>query len=411
MEKNSALPVCEVITVGSELLLGQITDTNTTYLARELGRIGVIVEFRTAVGDSLDQIIHVMKSAVKRCDLVLVTGGLGPTLDDLTREAVAKLADVELVFRQDLMEQIEEQFGAAGYRMPENNRRQAFIPEGSKPIVNPVGTAPGFVKEVDAKPIICLPGVPKELKYLMDQEVSEWIRNRFRLADHRVIYRTLKVVGIGESKVDGLIGDLMGEGKNPVLGLLAGQGEIMIRIAATAGGQEEAHDLIAPVEREIRFRLGKKIYGQEDDTLEGVVESLLMNKNLTLAIIETFSGGLAANRFYQLPSTRVAESTVITNEKHLASWFSRERSGLGQDEAFIMAEKIKQSAGADVGLAVLGFRERLGETFAVKGYVASVGGGVDKNFSWRMQGDLPTLQLRGAVIGLNTLRLALLDMP
>jgi len=126
--------------------------------------------------------------------------------------------------------------------------------------------------------------------------------------------------------------------------------------------------------------------------------------------METFSGGLAANRFYQLPSTCVAESTVITNEKHLASWLRQEKSGLGQDEVFILAEKMKQRAGTDVGLAVLGFPERHGETFAVKGYVASVGGGVDKSFSWRMQGDLSTLQLRGAVIGLNTLRLALLDM-
>ena len=167
----SILPTCEIITIGSELLLGQILDTNTTYLAQELGKIGVTIRFRTAVGDELEEIVEVLKCAVERCDMVIATGGLGPTLDDITREAVARMAGVELEFRQDLMDQIEQIFRRAGYQMPDNNRRQAFVPTGSQAISNPVGTAPGFIMEVNERPIICLPGVPRELKYLMNQEI------------------------------------------------------------------------------------------------------------------------------------------------------------------------------------------------------------------------------------------------
>ena len=147
----SQAPSCEVITVGTELLLGQILDTNTTYLAQELGRIGVSVRFRTAVGDLLNEMTRVIRSATDRCDMVIMTGGLGPTLDDLTRDAVADVAGVDLEFRQDLMDQIAEIFRRAGYRMSENNRRQAYVPAGSQAIPNPVGTAPGFIGEVTGR--------------------------------------------------------------------------------------------------------------------------------------------------------------------------------------------------------------------------------------------------------------------
>jgi len=172
-------PTCEIITIGSELLLGQIMDTNTAYLAQELGRIGAATRFRTSVGDRLEEIIEVIRGAVERCDLVITTGGLGPTLDDLTREAVARAAGVELELKPELMEQIVAYFARIGYRMPENNRRQAYVPAGSEVIPNPVGTAPCFVTEASAKPVICLPGVPRELEYLWGRQVAPWIRERF----------------------------------------------------------------------------------------------------------------------------------------------------------------------------------------------------------------------------------------
>lgn len=399
---------CEIITIGSELLLGQITDTNTSYLARELGSIGVRARFRTAVGDRLDEIIQVIQGALQRCDMLLCTGGLGPTSDDLTREAVARVAGVGLEFRPELMEQIEDYFRRLGYRMPENNRRQAYVPAGSRPIPNPVGTAPGFITEVRGKPIVCLPGVPMELEYLWEQELSKWIRERFQLAGQKVTYRVLKVVGVGESKVDRIIADLMGEGKNPEVGLLASLGEIKIRITAAAGDEREARALIRPVEKEIRSRLGKKIFGADGDTLEGIVDSLLVSRGLILAIIETFSGGLAAQRFHRLPSSRIIESRVIPEKRRLMELLPAGRTALDLEAAACISQSIRETAGADVGLSIIGFPEKRQDGYRVDGLAVATAEGIQERFSWRMGGRLSALQERGAVIGLNTLRLALL---
>jgi len=402
-------PVCEIITIGSELLLGQIMDTNTTYLAQELGRTGIKIRFRTAVGDPIEEIKEVIRNAVERCDMVLVTGGLGPTLDDLTRDAVAQVAGVDLEFRQDLMNRIEQAFRRSGYNMPENNRRQAFVPEGSHAIPNPVGTAPGFIKDIDGKPVMCLPGVPRELKYLLSREALPWLRNRFKLIDHQITYKVLKTAGIAESKVDRIIGDLILPGQNPEVGLLALQGGTEIRIAARAKNEGEAYSLIDPVEMEIRSRLGKKIYGQGNDSLEGVIESLLAGQNLTIAIIETFSAGLAAQKFHQLPSRMLVESRVIPDEEHLIRWLGKENRMINNESAPSLAQKVYKACNADVGLAILGFPKKGKHGYTLEGRVATVGAGIQNIFSWQMGGNLLTLQNRGAAIGLNTLRLALIE--
>ena len=410
MNQTSYSPTCEIVTIGSELLSGQIMDTNTTYLAQELGRIGVTIRFRTAVGDELEEIIRVIRGAVGRCDMVIATGGLGPTMDDLTREAVARLAEVDLEFRQDLMDQIDHIFRRAGYQMSENNRRQAFVPAGSQAITNPVGTAPGFIAKIDGKPLVCLPGVPRELKYLLAREVLPWVQQRYNLADHRITYRVLKVVGTGESAVDRQIGDLMGSGKNPEIGLLSSPGEIRVRITATATGERKAQDIIGPIEDEIRSRLGGKIYGADDDTLEGVVDSLLLQKGLTLAILETFSAGLAALKLHRLPSSQLRHSLVIPHKERLMGWLSGGgKMPLEIKVAHALALKIRKIGEADMGLAILGFPEKIETGDAQKGYAAAVGDENEKDFSWKMGGDFHTLQDRAAVVGLNTLRLALLE--
>jgi nicotinamide-nucleotide amidase len=402
-------PNCEIITIGTELLLGQILDTNTTYLAQELGRIGISVHFRTAVGDLPDEMAQVIEGAVKRCDMVMITGGLGPTKDDLTRDVVAKIAGVDPEFRKDLMAQIEQVFNRYAYNMPENNRRQAFVPAGSQAIPNPVGTAPAFIKEVRGKPIICLPGVPRELKYLLNGEVIPWLRKRFHLTDQRIIYRVLKTVGISESRVDQLVGDLMGQGKNPEVGLLASQGEIKIRIAAKAKNKQSVDDLIRPIEQEIRSRLGNKIFGRDDDTLEQVIDSMLTDRDLTLAIFETFTAGRAAQRLHGLTSHRLLESCVIPDKKNLLKWMDKGDCVIGSEAALSIARKISIMAHTDIGLAVLGFLDKKDEEYKIKGYAGVAGKGIEKTFSWDMGGDVITIQVRGSMIGLNTLRLALIE--
>ena len=403
-------PTCEIITIGSELLLGQIEDTNTVYLAHEMARLGIAVHFRTSVGDRLDEMRQAISSALQRCDLVIMTGGLGPTLDDLTREAVSDVAGVDLEFRQNLMDEIAEMFRRYGYDMPENNRRQAYVPAGSCAISNPVGTAPAFIKEIGERPVISLPGVPRELKYLMAHEVVPWLRKRFNLADHLISYQVLKVVGLGESGVDRVINDLIKPGQNPEVGLLASQGEIKIRIAAVAEGEKAAAALIDPVTAEIRSRLGDKIFGQGDDTLEGVIASLLNQKGLTLALLETFTGGLAAKRLFNAPEIPLLQSSVIPEPGRVAEYLGVEEVVPEPESASAAALRIKEKARVDVGLAILGFiAEGKGGSLVLRGCAAATGEGISKAFSWEMGGDRTTLRARGAVIGLNTLRLALLQ--
>lgn len=404
-------PNCEIITIGTELLLGQILDTNTTYLAQELGRTGISVRFRTAVGDLPDEMKQVIENGVQRCDLVITTGGLGPTKDDLTRDVVAKIAGVDLEFRKDLMAQIEQVFNRYGYNMPENNRRQAFVPADSQAIPNPVGTAPAFISEVHGKPVICLPGVPRELKYLMNREVIPWLRKRYHLTDQRIVYRVLKTVGIGESRVDQLVGDLMGEGKNPEVGLLASQGEIKIRIAAKADDKQSVDDIIMPIEQEIRSRLGNKIFGKDDDTFEQVIDSMLAEQGRTLAIFETFTAGRAAQRLHGLTSHRLLGSFVIPDKNNLIEWMGRGDFALEAEAALSVARKARGMAHADIGLAILGFLDKKDEEYNVKGYAGVAGKVIEKTYSWDMGGNGSTLQVRGSMIGLNTLRLALIENP
>ena len=402
-------PTCEIITIGSELLLGQIDDTNTTYLARELSRIGVAARFRTAAGDRPEDMENVIRQAIERCDMIITTGGLGPTEDDLTRQSVANVAGVELEFQQGLMDEIEEFFHRLGYKMQDNNRRQAFIPVGSQPIHNPVGTAPGFIIEIQERPVISLPGVPRELKYLLKHEVFSWIKERFNLTDHVILYRVLKVAGIGESMVDSIIGDLIIQGQNPEVGLLASPGEIKIRLTARAGDREEARSLIRPVEEEIRLRLREKIYGEGDETLEEVVEDLLGRHDLTLAILETFTGGLTALRLHQIFSNQLIGSVVIPGKTRLTEWSGKGEIKMSLETARGLACRVKEEWGADVGMSLLGFAEKMEKGYEINGYIAVAGKGIIKDFSWPMGGDLFLLQQRGAVICLNTLRLALIE--
>ncbi|MFH1931005.1 MAG: CinA family nicotinamide mononucleotide deamidase-related protein [Pseudomonadota bacterium] len=409
VDPSSGSPTCEIVTIGTELLLGQIMDTNTTYLAQELSRAGITVRFRTAVGDHMEEIIEVLRSALKRCDMVITTGGLGPTLDDLTREAVAKAAGVELEFRQNLMEEIEKIFRRYGYQMPENNRRQAFVPAGSQAISNPVGTAPIFIIEVNGKPVACLPGVPRELKFLLRTEIIPRLGQRFNLSGHRLIYRVIKTVGVGESKVDQLIGDLILPGKNPEVGLLASQGEIKIRIAARAGSEQEAQALIDPIDKKVRSRLGSRFFGYDKDTLEGVVDSLLAKKDLFISIFETFTGGLAAEKLHCLVSSQVSESIVIPDEEHIVQWLGYSNMAKGEETAMTIARKLRKQELSGVGLAILGFPKEREGSYRVKGVAAVAGEGIERIYSWEMGGDLNTLRQRGAVIGLNTLRLFLLE--
>src|SRR5574341_444298 len=206
----------EIIAIGTELLLGELVDTNSAFIAKKLQTIGVPLHYTSTVGDNPDRIVSVIRHAVARSEVVITTGGLGPTVDDMTREAVAQATGRPLVFDEDLLKQIEDRFSRWGRKMSENNRRQAYRPEGSLPIENPVGTAPSFIVDLGERVTISLPGVPREMEYLMDAAVLPYLRQRFNLTG-LIRSRELKVSGLGESVVDEQVGDLE-KLSNPAVG-------------------------------------------------------------------------------------------------------------------------------------------------------------------------------------------------
>ena len=400
---------CEIVTIGSELLLGHTVDTNTSYLARKLNLIGLDIAFHTTVGDNYVRISDVLSQAVKRADLVMTTGGLGPTEDDLTREVIADLVGVPLTFKKELMDHIESIFRRLGYRMPENNKKQAFIPDGAIAIPNEVGTAPGFIVEKGSRLIIALPGVPKELKYILNQEVVPYLRKHFRLDRELITSRVLKVTGMGESKVDSQIKDLIDTTANPSIGTLASPGDVSIRITAYAKSAEEAQALIRPVEHEIRSRLGTSIYGVDDDTLEGVVINLLNIRGDTLSVLETFSGGELTARLQRSPSSPLHESIVIGKREQIISFLGKKGSATIREIARALAKKIRDKGDSSIGLALLGTLHEAEGGYELDGHVVVSGEAISRSYAWKMGGDLPTIQNRGSTIALNTLRLALIS--
>jgi nicotinamide-nucleotide amidase len=274
----------ELISIGTEILLGEITDTNSVYLAKALRDVGINVFYMTSVGDNRQRIADVIRTAMKRSNLVITCGGLGPTVDDMTRQAVADATDRRLEFHQGLFDQIAERFKSFRSTMSENNRQQAFLPVGAICIENPVGTAPSFAVEHNGSMIISLPGVPREMKFLMAEKVLPLLREKYDLGVIKA--RVLHTAGIGESSLDDLIGRPLLEASNPTVGLAAHNGQVDVRITAKADTVEEADSLIATVENELRARVGRYVYGSDADTLEEVVKETLAQRQATVGIVD-----------------------------------------------------------------------------------------------------------------------------
>ena len=276
------MPVAEIITIGTELLLGVIQDTNTSFIAKTLNSAGIDIFHASMIGDNEKRIALEIRAALKRADIIITTGGLGPTIDDPTRDAVALAFNRKTEFKPDLWDQILTRFKAYGRNPTDNNKRQAFIPEGSVAIPNPVGTAPAFYIEENNKILFSLPGVPSEMKTLLNSDVLRIIKSKFPI-ESAILIRTIHTAGIGESSVDELVSDLE-KMSNPTVGLAAHPGQVDIRITAKANTRELAHELITPVEIKVRQMLGDFIYGEDDITLSKVISDDVKLKNINLVI-------------------------------------------------------------------------------------------------------------------------------
>lgn len=284
----------EIVMIGTELLLGELVDTNANRLAKALREIGLDLYYKTTVGDNEARITEVLNLALDRSDVIITSGGIGPTVDDVTRQAVANATGRKLIYSPDLEAQIAARFRSFGREMAENNKRQAYIPDGALPLSNPVGTAPCFLCE-DIRGrgvVISLPGVPHELEYMLSNKVIALLVERMGGAKVMKI-RILRTCAVGESNVDRVIGDLMTT-QNPTIGLAAHAGQTDVRITAKADTEVEADPLIASLETEVRQRLGVAIYGVEKETVPEVIGRLLTKKNLKLGVVDTLTGGLLA---------------------------------------------------------------------------------------------------------------------
>ncbi len=406
----------EIIAIGSELLLGQIIDTNSASIARRLAENGIPLVHTTTVGDDLDRMEAAIRSAIERSEILITTGGIGPTEDDLTREAISRVAGRPLTFQPHLMEQIEALFKKRGFRMAENNRRQAYIPKGAIPIKNPKGSAPGFIVEGSGWVTISIPGVPSEMEYLMEHAVIPYLRRQFSLERQVIRYRVLRACGLGESAIGLQIRDLMKQGQNPSVGTLASIGDIRIRITANANDPEEASDLIRKMEDEIRKRLGILIYGVDDETLHENIARDLDRFGLTLSVAETLTGGAISQRMAITGTRLFLQGLILHSEesqKRFLNLSMEEFNSLRRDPLKItdlLGENVRKDYEADLGLATFGkiLEGGAGEEYRIEAFCSLSTSSGSENQSYTVGGEPAVARERASIIALDMLRKHLL---
>jgi len=353
------MATAEIVAIGSELLLGQIVDTNSAWMAQRLTALGVNLYFKSVVGDNPGRMKEVIARALERADIVITSGGIGPTQDDLTREIVAEVTGRKLVQDAGMLAQVEEHFRRRGRPMTPNNIRQSYMPEAARPVKNPNGTAPCFIVEDSRGVIYSLPGVPVEMKWLFENEVEPYLRKKFNLAEV-IHYRVLKIVGIGESAVDDKVGHLIANSSNPTVGVLALPGQVDVRIAAKAADRSEAMKMIAPVEAEVRSLLGNAIFAADDETMEHVVGRLLCEQNKTVAVYEDLTCGQLAERLQTASAEQFRAGFICNGEAALRALLKNSRDPNKIDALFknplLLTDELawaaREQSGSDFGLAL-----------------------------------------------------------
>lgn len=353
--------VAEILSVGTELLLGQINDTNASYLARTLAGLGIDIYHKSTVGDNEGRVIDTLQRARERADLIITTGGLGPTEDDLTKECIARVFDEELVMHEPSLEWIRGFFARRGVAMPARNAKQALIYRNGRPLDNPNGTAPGALLEKDGKIVISLPGPPNEMIPMVENQVVPFLTER--ISGHRqyLVTRVFRLIGIGESSVEEKVQDLI-RGSNPSLAPLAHTGEVHLRAGAKADSLEAAEALIRPLEAELRARIGRFIYGVDGTTLEQAVVEALATRGRTLALAESCTGGMLGARLTDVAgSSAVFQGGIVSyaNEAKVrllgvdADLLAR-HGAVSREVAAAMAQGARERLEADLGVAITG---------------------------------------------------------
>jgi nicotinamide-nucleotide amidase len=347
----------EILTVGTEILLGNITNSNAAFLSRELANLGVGVFKHTSVGDNHARLKHALERAFESADIVITTGGLGPTQDDITKNVVSEFFSLELKTHDESHRRIKERF--AGRELPESVERNALVPEGANIFVNDNGCAPGICIERDEKILIMLPGPPHEMQPMFLNHAAVFLREK---TSGVFVSRTLKIIGQGESEIEEQLRDMIDAQKNPTIAPYAKVGEVHIRVTASASDEQLANDLLSPVCDEIYRRLGEKIYAENETSLAEVVINLLKEKNLTIAVAESCTGGLISAALVAIAgcSAVLLEGFITYSNEAKISRLSvcekliEEHGAVSAEAAAAMAEGAAQASGASVGLSITG---------------------------------------------------------
>lgn len=417
----------EIISVGTELLLGQIVDTNAAYLSRLLPQFGVELYYRTTVGDNEPRLADALRLALSRSDVVFTIGGLGPTTDDLTKETVAKVVGDEMTMHEESAQRMRSFFAARGIEMPEANLKQALIPVRGRVLPNPLGTAPGAAFEVcqsdpstgsgcsgRGKVVIVLPGPPREFTGMVDSQVVPYLRELVGDTGGVIRSRVLRLAGIGESSAADMVKDLL-EGSNPTVAPLAGAGEVHLRITAKAASAAEADAMIDEMDAKLTAILGRHVFGRDGQTLEQVVVEALVKRGLTLATAESCTGGLISNRITDISGSSAALLAGFVTYSNQAK-----KELLGVDEQLLskygavsdevaraMAEGARKVTGADIAISVTGIAGPTGATAAKPVglvYMALSAAGETISFEHRFAGSRIDIKLRASQAALDMLR-------
>ena len=349
----------EILAVGTEILLGDIVNTNAQYLAKRLADLGISVYHQSVVGDNPERLLEAYKLAFSRADLVITTGGLGPTKDDLTKEVAFEYFGKQSVIHEDSLKIIEGYFKKMNRPMAESNKKQAYFPVDAVILPNNNGTAPGCIIEEYSKIVALLPGPPREMKPMFEESVVPYLK---KFQQGVLVSKVLRVVGVGESTAAEMLEDILDNQTNPTVAPYAKEGEVTFRITAKASCEEEGKKLIGPIEVEICKRLGNNIYGEGDTTLENVVGEMLVNRNLTISTAESCTGGMVAAtliNYAGISSVLMEGAVTYSNEAKInrlgVSRDTLDRFGAVSSEvAAEMAQGIAKTAGTNIGLSTTG---------------------------------------------------------
>lgn len=407
----------DVLAIGTELLLGQIVDTNSSWIGEQLAAVGIDTMEHRKVGDNLSRMVGAMREMLDDADAIVVCGGLGPTQDDVTREAIAELLGVELERREELVEHIASLFGTRGRDMPANNLRQADVPKGAAPIPNPIGTAPGVRAELDGKVVYAVPGVPYEMQLMVREHVLPDLLARSGEAAS-IVSRSLKTWGASESGLAEMIADRVETQKNPTIAFLArGIEGIVVRVTAKAPSEREARALIEPEEAALRAILGDLVFAVDDETMEHAVLSRLEQRGWTLGVAESLTGGLIGARIASVPgASRVFQGSIAsyaTDVKRSVLGVTADKV-VSRESAEQMAEGAQRVLGADVGIAATGVAgpdEQEGQPVGTVWFALALPGLPVEAMSTRLPGDRERIRQFSTISLLNILRMRLDALP